>query len=87
MRILTSNPGRVYAYARVSGKSKFLIALNFGRRAFNGSLDVSSFVPAASVRITLTDVFAKKITTLAFPSSKKIPIKIPPMGFRVLQVK
>jgi glycosidase len=87
VRLSTSNATRVYAFSRVSGANKFVVVLNFDRKAFNGSVNVSPPELAAGSRITLTDVFTKKTITAAVPSSKLIPIKIPAMGFCILQLQ
>ncbi|MGA9407623.1 MAG: alpha-amylase family glycosyl hydrolase [Bacteroidota bacterium] len=87
IRISSSNPQRVYAFARVSGTNKFIVALNFGRKVFDGSLNLSSPDLATENQTTLTDVFTKKTVTAALPPSKLIPIKIPAMGFRIFQLK
>jgi len=87
LRLSTSNARRVYAFARVSGINKFLVVLNSNRKAFSGSVSVSSPALAMSSRITLTDVFTKKTITATVPSSKLIPIKIPAMGFRILRLQ
>ena len=87
IRLTTSRASRVYAFARISGTSKFLIILNFDGKAFNGSMDFSSPALATGNEITLTDVFTKKTTTAALPSSKLIPVKIPAMGFRILRLQ
>jgi glycosidase len=87
LRLSTSNARRVYAFARVSGMNKFLVMLNFDRKAFSGSVSVSSPGLATGSQITLTDVFAKKTITATVPSSKLIPIKIPAMGFRILRLQ
>jgi glycosidase len=87
LRLSTSNSRRVYAFARISGTNKFIVILNFDRKAFNGSIEVSSPVLVTGGHITLTDVFTKKAITAAVPSSKLIPVKIPAMEFRILQLQ
>ena len=37
LRLSTSNSRHVYAFARISSASKFIVVLNFNRKAFNGS--------------------------------------------------
>jgi glycosidase len=87
LRLSISNSRRVYAFARISGTNKFVVALNFDRKAFNGSINISPSELAVGDEVTLTDVFTKKAITAAVPSSKLIPIKIPAMGFRILQLQ
>ncbi len=87
LRLSTSNSRHVYAFARISSASKFIVVLNFNRKAFNGSIDVSSLGLVTGGQIILTDVFKKKTITAAVSSSKLIPIKIPAMGFRILRLQ
>jgi len=87
IRIPTSNPRRVYAFARVADASKFLVVLNVGAKAFSGSIDLSSPELAADGQITLADAFTKKASTVPIPVSKQISLKIPSMGFRLLLIK
>ncbi len=87
VRISTTNDKRVYAFARVADSSRFIVVCNVDANTFTGSLDLSS--PALSVerQITTTDVFTKRTTILAVPPSKLIPIEVPAMGFRILQIE
>ena len=87
IRIPASNPRRVYAFARVSGANKFLIALNFDSTAFDGSMDLSSPKLLLNDHAALTDVFNQKTEPTSVPASKQIPLKISAMGFRILLIK
>ena len=87
VRISTTNDKRVYAFARVADANKFLVACNFDADTFAGSLDLASPGLSVDKQITMTDVFTKRTTTLAVPPSKAIPIEVPAMGFRILQIE
>jgi glycosidase len=87
VRISASNDRRVFAFARISGTNKFVVVLNFDQKAFNGSLSLSSPLLVTGNKITLVDVFTKKKFAVVVPSSKLIPIKVPAMGFRILQIE
>ena len=86
-RIPSSETKRVYAFTRIAGASRLLVAFNLGASEFTGTLDLSSVVPASGSSITLTDIFTKQATTSAVPSSKEIPVKIPATGFRVFRIE
>ena len=86
LRLSASNPRRVYAFARVAGINKFIVVLNVDRKAFNGTIDILPTELSAGNNVTLTDIFTKKTITAAIPSSKLMPIKIPAMGYRILQL-
>lgn len=87
LQLSTSNSQHVYAFARISGTNKFIVVLNFDRKAFRGSIDVSSPGLATGGPIILTDVSTKKTIMAAVPSSKIIPIKIPAMGFHIFRLQ
>jgi glycosidase len=87
IRIPSTNDRRVYAFARVSGPNKFIVAFNFDTTSFSGSLSVLSPGLITGNQINLTDVFTNQTMTITIPSTKLLPIEIPAMGFRVFQIE
>ena len=86
VRLPTTNDRRVYAFARVSGENKFLVAFNFAAAVFSGSVNILSPELVSGNQITLTDVFNGDTSAITIPSSRLIPLSIPPMGYRILRI-
>jgi glycosidase len=87
IRIPSTNDKRLYAFARVSGPKKFIVLYNFDLSPFNGSVDLSSPKLDIGTHVTLTDAFTKQSVTMDIPPTKVIPLDLPGMGFRILQIE
>lgn len=87
IRIPTTSDKRVYAFARVAGTDRFLVFLNFDAEPFSGTVTLSSPRLEIAKQITLTDVFSGAGVTIAVPTAQTIPLEIPSMGYRILQIE
>ena len=86
IRIPTTNDKRVFAFARMSGPSKFIVVCNFDTSSFTGSIDLSSPKLGIDNHITLTDVFSSHATRRLHPLNST-PLDVPAVGFRIIQVE
>lgn len=77
----TTNDSCVYAFTRVSGNDRVVVALNFSERRFIGSIKLSSGEIRSADQTVLEDVMTKRTETVS--SSGRLPITIPPMGYRI----
>ena len=87
IRIPTTNDKRVFAFARVSGQSKFIVVCNFDSSSFNGSINLSSPKLGIKNQITFTDVFSSRTATTRLLPSNSLSIEVPAVGFRLLQIE
>jgi glycosidase len=86
IRIPTTNNKQVYVFARVSGSDRFIVALNFSKECFNGSMSLLSPDIISSDRIILEDVFTERTEIVTVPASGLLPIAIPLSGYRILRI-
>jgi hypothetical protein len=87
IRIPTTNDNRVFAFARVSGPSKFIVVCNFDTSPFSGSIDLSSPKLGINNQISLTDAFSSHTVTTRLLPSKSTPLEVPAIGFRIVQIE
>jgi len=86
IRIRTTDDDRVFAYARVSGDDRILVALNFSKEPFNGALKIAAADLAVPGRTPVQDLITGKPESVDVSSSGLFPISLLPQGFRILSV-
>lgn len=86
IRLPATNTRTVYAFARISGTDKYIVAINFGKTSVVDSLSALSPDLISSGQIIIEDVFSKERTTITIPSSRLIPLEIPGLGFRIFHI-
>ena len=87
IRLPTTDDRRVYVFARVSGENKFIVAFNCEEAAFTGSVNILSPEIVSGNQMTLTDIFTGEASSMTIPTSRLVPLEIPSMGYKILQIK
>ena len=85
-RIPTSNEKQVYAFTRVSGADRIIVALNFSKEKFNGTVRLLSPEIITSNHISAENLIDGASETASIPSSGAFPLSLPPLGFRILSI-
>ncbi|HTX19489.1 MAG TPA: alpha-amylase family glycosyl hydrolase [Bacteroidota bacterium] len=86
VRIRTTSDDRVFAYARISGPDRVLVALNFSKEPFSGSLKIPSAQIVAPGHVSVRDLITGASETVEVFPSGFFPVSLPPQGFKILSV-
>jgi len=86
IRIPTSDNNHLYAFARVSGPDKIIVALNFARETLSGSMNLPTPELVSSDHMSVNNLITGKTETSSVPFSGSFPISLPPLGFAILEI-
>ncbi|MBX2990598.1 MAG: alpha-glucosidase C-terminal domain-containing protein [Bacteroidetes bacterium] len=88
VRLTTSGENAVYAFARVSGKDKVIVVLNFS----SASTSVRLKIPAEelfglSTTVAMKELFSGEIHRFSPKQAAELPLHLSPHGYRVFVVE
>ena len=86
VRIRTSDDAHVYAFARVSGSDRIIVALNFSKESFNGTMSLLPPEIIPSNHFSAENLIDGASETVSLPSSGAFPLSLPPLGYRILSI-